>query len=91
VLTRSELIGETPPDTRVRDLLGGPAIVIYDDCSLREAADRMAQRRIGRLPVVTRAAPRAVIGILTRSDLIDAHVHRLEDQRKERVRSLRLQ
>jgi H+/Cl- antiporter ClcA/CBS domain-containing protein len=89
VLTRSELIGEVAPETRVQDLLRRPAIAIYDDCSLREAADRMAQNRIGRLPVVTRARPRAVIGILTRSDLIDAHVHRLEDQRMERVRTLR--
>jgi CIC family chloride channel protein len=51
---------------------------VYDDCSLREAADRMARARIGRLPVVARSAPGTVIGIITRSDLVDVHSRRLD-------------
>jgi hypothetical protein len=38
----------------------------------------MTRAGVGRLPVVTRAAPRTVIGILTRGDLLAAHGRRLE-------------
>jgi len=34
---------------------------------------------VGRLPVVSRDAPRRVIGIVTRSDLLAAHAQRLEE------------
>jgi CBS domain-containing protein len=59
-------------------------VVIYDDCSLRDAADRMAWEQIGRLPLVSREEPRRVIGIVTRSDLLHAHVQRLQEHRLER-------
>ncbi|HEX7477185.1 MAG TPA: chloride channel protein [Polyangiales bacterium] len=80
VLTRRDLIS-TPSAAarRVSELIHLEAIVIYDDCSLRDAADCMARAHVGRLPVVSRAQPRRVIGILTRSDLVDAHVRRLDD------------
>jgi signal-transduction protein with cAMP-binding, CBS, and nucleotidyltransferase domain len=41
----------------------------------------MVRQRVGRLPVVSRAAPRKVIGILTRSDLLGAHEQRLDGER----------
>jgi hypothetical protein len=45
----------------------------------------MVAKDIGRLPVVARGAPRRVIGMLTRSDLLAAHQRRLAGQRPERV------
>ncbi len=69
VVTRRELedaSGELP----VRALVQQPAHVAYVDESVREAADRMIARGVGRLPVVTRAEPRVVVGMLTRSDLL---------------------
>ena len=33
---------------------------------------------VGRLPVVTRDDPYKVVGIISRSDLLSAHRHRLE-------------
>ncbi len=77
VVTRRDLYESPVEAGRLRDLLRNDAAVIYDDCSLREAADRMATRGIGRLPVVTRARPRTVVGIVTRSDLVDVHTRRL--------------
>ena len=47
----------------------------------------MARERIGRLPVVSRAQPRNVIGILTRSDLVGAHVRRL-DEHHQRIATI---
>ena len=51
----------------------------FEDNSLREAADHMVREEIGRLPVVSRAAPRRPIGMLTRSDLLAAHRRRLDE------------
>jgi predicted transcriptional regulator len=38
----------------------------------------MVHERVGRLPVVSRTAPRRVIGIVSRSDLLEAHDRRLQ-------------
>ena len=62
---------------RVGDLVRRPPVVIYDDSSAREAADHMVHERVGRLPVVSRANSRRVIGIVSRSDLLEAHERRL--------------
>ena len=83
VLTRRDLFADRAPSTPLRALVRRDAVVIFDDCSLRTAADVMARERIGRLPVVSRDAPRTPIGIVTRSDLIHAHVQRLKEHQLE--------
>src|SRR5262249_27232038 len=78
VVTRRDLLDlETEITTRVGELLRRPAVVIYDDSSAREAAAHMVRDRVGRLPVVLRSDPRRVIGIVLRSDLLEAHEPRL--------------
>ena len=73
VVTRRDLLDlELPLTALVSDLLRRPPVVIYDDNSAREAADHMVREDVGRLPVVTRADPRKVIGMLSRSDLLGA-------------------
>ena len=67
------------PTRRMRELMKRPPVIIYADNSLREAADLMVSAGIGRLPVVTRADPRTVSGIITRSDLLSAHRRRLDE------------
>ena len=63
---------------------------MFEDNSLREAADHMVNEEVGRLPVVARDNPRKVIGWLTRSDLLTAHRQRLEDaSRAERALEIR--
>ena len=81
VLTRRDLlVGEET--RRLAELVTRPPVVVFDDDSLRDAADAMTRGGVGRLPVVKRGAPRRVVGILTRSDLLAAQVRRLdEDQR----------
>ncbi len=82
VLTRRDLLVELPPDTPLGSLIRRPPIVVYDESSLREAADQMTHAEVGRLPVVSALAPKKVIGILTRSDLLAAHKPRLEAERR---------
>jgi CBS domain-containing protein len=87
VVTRRELLDASLDEAKpVRELVRRPPAVVFDDCSLREAADHMLLERVGRLPVVTRAEPRKVIGIITRSDLLEAHARRLDEtHRAERA------
>jgi len=79
VVTRRDLLNPDHSDTViVRSLLTRLPAVVYDDNTLREAADHMVRERVGRLPVVSRTAQRTVIGILSRSDLLSAHQTRLD-------------
>ncbi|MEA2344995.1 MAG: hypothetical protein QOF63_3164 [Thermoanaerobaculia bacterium] len=81
VVTRRDFI-DREPFTRVGDLIRRAPAVVFSDMSLREAADHMVREEIGRLPVVERADPSHVVGILTRSDLLSAHPQRLDEARR---------
>jgi CIC family chloride channel protein len=76
VVTRRDVI-DRDPSTPVRDLIKRPPSVVFLDMSLRDAADHMVRENVGRLPVVDRADPTRVVGIITRSDLLRAHEARL--------------
>jgi chloride channel protein, CIC family len=80
VVTRRDLLAsDAPDDRRVRAAVKRPPVVAHEDNTLREAADHMVREGIGRLPVVGRRAPHALVGILTRSDILAAHGRRLDD------------
>lgn len=70
---------------RIRDLVHRGPVVVFEDSSLRDAADQMVRENVGRLPVVKRSAPDHVVGFITRSDLLTAHATRLgEDERAKK-------
>jgi CIC family chloride channel protein len=81
VVMRREVLDPAAGALRISDLLHRPLAVVFDDHSLREAADHMLHENVGRLPVVRREAPRALIGFLTRSDILAAHGRRLGEVR----------
>ena len=82
VVTRRHLLDVDEPATkRVRELISRPAIVVYADASLRDAADHMVNHDIGRLPVIDRET-RRVVAMITRSDLLAAHRHRLREMQE---------
>jgi H+/Cl- antiporter ClcA/CBS domain-containing protein len=82
VLTRRDFMDpEVDPDLILDDLVQRPPIVVYDDSTLRDAADQMVSGGVGRVPVVRRSDPRRVVGILSRSDLLQAHAPRLKAAR----------
>ncbi|XXT20639.1 chloride channel protein [Sorangium sp. So ce429] len=78
VVTARDLLTQQAGDLSIRHLIRRPLAVAFEDSSLREAADHMVTEGVGRLPVVSRDAPRKVLGMLTRSDLLDAHRTRLD-------------
>lgn len=71
VVTRRNL-AETSlvPDQKIADILKQPVRFVYEDCTVRQAANHMVNHRIGRLPVVSRTRPYRLIGIVTRSDIL---------------------
>jgi len=79
VLTRRDLLDPAVAGTAAaRDLVKRAPVVVYEESTLRAAADHMVREGVGRLVVVSRARPTEPRGILTRSDLLDAHGRRLD-------------
>ena len=68
-------------DAAIESLIKRPPVVVFADSTLRDAADQMVLERVGRLPVVTRTDPRRIVGIISRSDLLEAHAPRLRAAR----------
>ena len=82
VVTRRDFFDPTVRDTVViQSLIKRPPVVVYEDSTLRDAADQMVVERVGRLPVVSREDPRRIVGIISRSDLLEAHAPRLKAAR----------
>jgi len=89
VVTRRDLFAEElNPHMKISELIKRPPVVVYEDNSLRDAVDIMAEESVGRLPVVVRSNPRKVRAILTRSDILKAHGRHLHQVKMmERKRS----
>jgi chloride channel protein, CIC family len=84
VVTRRDLVKLTDPDgRRIRDIIARTPKYVYDDCTVRQAADHMVNHGIGRLPVVSRAVPHEVLGMVTRSDILSVYRRRVEEARSE--------
>ena len=82
VLTQREIL-EVPQEraeTVLRELVAGPPALVHPGHTLREAADLMTERGVGRLPVVEEGTVGPVVGIVTSSDLLAAHRRRLREQ-----------
>jgi CIC family chloride channel protein len=79
VVTRRELMDPAnDADKRVGRLVSRPPVVVYEDNTLRDAADQMVSAEVGRLPVVERESPHGLVGIISRSDLLTAHAPRID-------------
>jgi len=90
VLTRRDLLDVRLTDMhRVGDMVRRAPIVVREDHSLREAADHMVAQNVGRVIVVAAQAPHAMVGILTRGDLLAAHARRLREA-SETARHIRI-
>jgi CBS domain-containing protein len=79
VSQRDLLDPKEPAAKRVGDLIRGPFVATFEDNSLRQASDLMAQEGLGRLPVVERDNPRKLVAILSGSDIRSAIRNWLEE------------
>jgi len=55
-----------PPSTKVRDVMSNGVIWAYENASLQEAADKMSEHQIRRLPIVN--ADKRLVGIVALGD-----------------------
>jgi chloride channel protein, CIC family len=79
VVTRRDLLDPNADETQpVGALIHRAPAVAFEENTMREAADHMVREKVGRLPVVSRDDPRRVVGIVTRTDLLDVHRGRLD-------------
>ncbi len=84
VVTRRDLLDlKQPAELTVRELIRRPPVLVYSDCTLRQATDHMVRHDLGRLPVVDRAEPGRVVGILTRSDILSAYRRRIDELQRQ--------
>jgi H+/Cl- antiporter ClcA/predicted transcriptional regulator len=84
VLTRKDLTSDAlQPGQPLSSAIARAPRFVYDDCTVRQAANHMVNHDIGRLPVVRRTGGVEVIGIITRSDVLSVfqkHVDEIERQ-----------
>jgi CBS domain-containing protein len=86
VLTRRDLLDPQASVTqKIGEMISRRPSVVYDDCTLRDAADHMVRHEVGRLPVISRKEPWKVTGMVTRSDLLGAHRQRIREAEPTRT------
>ncbi len=90
VITRRALLDQTLHATTAPRSIGeiavAQAVTAYPDETLREIANRMADRRVSALPVVDRGDPATVLGIIVIEDLLQGRLKDLQEERdSERV------
>jgi len=88
IVTRRDFLDPARTDEMtISELITRPPAVVFPDNSLRDAADHMVRENVGRLPVVDRTDPTRLVGMITRSDLLEAHGKRLEEIRPRHERT----
>lgn len=87
IVTRRDVLAtKEAAQATVGSLVRRPPIAVRPDDSLREAANLMIVTEVGRVVVLSENG--TLLGVLTRSDLLEAHAGRLRaERRRERVRS----
>jgi chloride channel protein, CIC family len=84
VLTRRDLLNSQVAEQKLlKDLVARLPKFVHDDCTVRQAADHMVRHGIGRLPVLNRAKPPQIIGIITRSDILSVFRRGLDESTSE--------
>lgn len=84
VITRGDILRALDKDSSgsmtVQEAGSTKVVVTYPDESISEAAAKLLQFEVGRLPVVDRADERKVVGYLGRAAILAARMRRLHDE-----------
>ncbi|HTQ40687.1 MAG TPA: chloride channel protein [Pirellulales bacterium] len=84
VLTRRDILESQSPDSNtLKDILTRLPKFVYEDTTVRQAADHMARHNIGRLPVLNHEKPPKIVGMLTRSDILSVYRRELDESARE--------
>jgi CIC family chloride channel protein len=82
IVTRKDInraLGKGDAHAEVNKIMTREVIVCYPNESLKSVLHRMAEKNIGRIPVVDRNNKELIIGLVTRKSLITAYNQALEN------------
>jgi len=71
-------------DKTIGEIAISSLVVAYPDESLNTVRQRLATKDIGRLPVVSREDNRKILGIITRSDIVNLYDKTIVERMKYR-------
>ncbi|MFC1474441.1 chloride channel protein [bacterium] len=57
----------------VKDIYNTDLLVTYPDETLDDVMHKLGMRHVGRLPVVDRSNPKRILGLVTRTDIVNAY------------------
>ena len=83
IVTRSDILrslAEVDEVGAINNIAQQDIIITYPDEPVEIAMARMLKADIGRLPVVSRENSRQILGYLSRANVIEAHMQRLQDE-----------
>lgn len=82
VISRADILAavDRDPETTVLEAGTSHAHIIHPDETLADAAERMVLHGVGRLPVVSRAHPALLRGIIGRREILHARGHRMHEE-----------
>lgn len=69
------------PDTVINEIAIPQSVVAYPDETLREVANRMADRRVSAMPVVNRQNQARIAGLIVIEDLLQGRLKDLQEER----------
>jgi CIC family chloride channel protein len=81
IVTRKDInkaLGKGEAETEVGKVMTSDITVCFPDESLKTALHKMAERNVGRLPVVNRDNKEHLVGLITRKSLMNAYNQALE-------------
>src|SRR6185437_10619305 len=91
VVTRQQLLNararlDADSQARIEDLMVRHVIVGYQDMTLRELANLMAEQQVSSVPIVDRMNARRVISVMALDQVLEARLRDLDEEHKsERV------
>jgi CBS-domain-containing membrane protein len=84
VLTRRDVLApEAAEESSLGAIIARPPKFVYEDCTVRQAANHMVNHDVGRLPVVRRGPKPAVVGMITRSDVLSVFQRHVDDAQRQ--------
>lgn len=83
VVTRREILSpKHSTEKSIKEITIGPAVLAFEDNTISEAADLMAEYEITRLPIVNRKNTNKIVAVLSRSDILKARKKRIDETRR---------
>ena len=73
VIKRREIENpEVSGNKKVNEIIKGPLVAIYEDNTMREAADMMARYKVTLIPIIAHGDHQKLIGVISHDDILNA-------------------